>query len=104
MITPSIEAREFRKTADCPSSQTLLRHHRYRLPITERTTIQIHLRSCDFCNAELQLLRRDPGDAGECSNAQMPTHLRELAEKLLAKDRNGLGRLIDLKDRHQLSH
>lgn len=104
MTTPSFEAREFRKTADCPSSQTLLRYRRHRLPISERATIQIHLRSCDFCNAELQLLRRDRGDAEESSCAKMPAQLRELAEKLLAKDRSGFEPLIDLKDRHQLSH
>ena len=104
MTLHSSEVREFRKTAKCPSSQTLLRYHRHRLPITDRATIRIHLRDCDFCNAELQLLMRDRGDVVEASCAKMPVDLRELAEKLLVRNRNAFAQLIDLKDTHQLSH
>lgn len=46
----------FRKTARCPSSQTLLRYHRHHLPIADQVLTEIHLERCDFCSAELQLL------------------------------------------------
>lgn len=46
----------FRKTARCPSSQTLLRYHRHHLPIADHVLTEIHLEICDFCSAELQLL------------------------------------------------
>ena len=104
MTTHSSEVREFRKTTDCPSAQTLLRYHRHHLLLTDRATIRIHLRDCDFCNAELQLLMRDRGDVVEASCAKMPVGLRELAEKMLVRNRNAFAQLIDLKDTHQLSH
>ena len=49
----------FRKTARCPSSQTLLRYQRHHLPIADRVLTEIHLEICDFCSAELQLLTCD---------------------------------------------
>jgi len=67
-------------------------------------SIQIHLRQCDFCNAELQLLIRHRGEVAEPSCTKMPTQLRELAEKLLAKNSGALTLLTDFSERHQLSH
>ena len=104
MTKHSSAAADFRKTAQCPSSQTLLSYHRYGLAITDRTSIQIHLRSCDFCNAELQLLVRHRGSLRESSCAKMPTQLRELAEKLLARNNGALALLTDFSERNQLSH
>ena len=104
MTTPSSAATEFRKTAECPSSQTLIRYHRHRLAITDRATIKIHLQHCDFCNAELQLLMRDRGDVAESSCANMPAQLRELAEKLLTGNKGVLALLTDFSERHRLSH
>jgi hypothetical protein len=44
-----------------------------------------HLDECDFCGAELQLLTEHrPADAEECALADMPPHLRWLAESLLS--------------------
>src|SRR6266545_8293941 len=103
MTTQSSAAANFRKTAECPSSQTLLSYHRYRLAITDRMSIQIHLSRCDFCNAELQLLMRHRVEVGESSCANMPAQLRELAEKLLTKNSGALALLTDFSERHQLS-
>jgi len=57
-MTSLLRENRFRKTARCPSSQTLLRYHRHHLPITDHVLTEIHLEMCDFCSAELQLLRR----------------------------------------------
>ena len=44
-----------------------------------------HLDECDFCGAELQLLTEHaPAQEEECALADMPPHLRWLAESLLS--------------------
>lgn len=80
---PSSPGKKFRKTAACPSSQSLLRYRRHRLPILDRAAIEIHLRGCDFCSAELQLLMRHRGSAEEYRLVEMPRQLRRFAEDLL---------------------
>lgn len=75
----------FCKTAGCPSSQRLLRYRRYRLPIADRAEIESHLRACDFCNAELQLLTRHRNYVEESRVTEMPGQLRRLAEDLLTR-------------------
>lgn len=84
-MKPSSAANHFCKTARCPSSHTLLCYHRHRLPLVDRTEIEIHLRACDFCSAELQLLMRHRGNAEECRVVEMPGQLRRLAEDLLTR-------------------
>jgi hypothetical protein len=81
----SSPANNFCKTARCPSSQTLLRYRRHRLPIADRAEIQIHLHACDFCNAELQLLTRHRNYVEESRVVEMPGQLRRLAEDLLTR-------------------
>jgi hypothetical protein len=97
-------AGDFRKTAECPSSQTLLSYHRHQLAITDRVSIQIHLHKCDFCNAELHLLMRHRGEVGESSCAKMPTQLRELAERFLTKNNGTVAPLTSFSERYHLSH
>ena len=80
----SLLGKTFCKTTRCPSSQSLLTFRRQRLSVTERTEIETHLKACDFCSAELQLLRRHDTDAEEYRLAEMPQHLRRLAEELLS--------------------
>jgi len=84
-MKPSPPANNFCKTACCPSSQTLLRYHRHRLPIADRAEIEIHLRVCDFCNAELQLLMRHRSNPEDYRLVEMPGQLRKLAEDLLTR-------------------
>lgn len=81
----SLPVNNFCKTARCPSSQTLLRYRRHRLPIADRAEIEIHLRACDFCNAELQLLTRHRNYVEESRVVEMPGQLRRLAEDLLTR-------------------
>ena len=94
----------FCKTAACPSSQTLVQFQRYRLSITDRAAIQIHLRECDFCNAELQLLMKHRAENKVSSCSKMPAQFRDLAEKFLEGNRGAFTLLTDFSDRHQLSH
>src|SRR6059058_335967 len=74
-MNPPSSAQEFCKTTLCPSSEKLLRYRRRRLPIKDRHAISAHLRSCDFCSAEIELLKRHRNEAEELRAAEMPSHL-----------------------------
>jgi len=73
----------FNKKVGCPSSQDLLDYDQFRLGSAQSLRIEAHLTSCDFCNAELQLLTRYQNTQDEYSFAEMPSQLRRLAERLL---------------------
>jgi anti-sigma factor RsiW len=75
----------FRKRVGCPSSQSLLDYDQSRLASERFLRIEAHLASCDFCNAELQLLTRHNNNGDEYSPAEMPAQLRTLAERFLKK-------------------
>jgi hypothetical protein len=75
----------FCKRISCPSSQALLGFGHSRLGYQESVNIERHLRSCDFCNAELQLLTLHRHDPEEYTLAEMPAQLRRLAESLLRR-------------------
>ena len=91
----------FCKTARCPTSQALLAYHRLDLPTKDHVSIGTHLTSCDFCGAELQLLKRCRGEAEEYSFVEMPSQLRRLAEDLL---KNSAVTIRGFGERRQLSH
>ena len=103
-MKPSNSPPEFCKTTRCPSSETLLRYRRRRLPIKDRATVETHLGHCEFCSAELQLLRRHQNELEEYRAVEMPAQLRRLAEDLLSKTARRLSLISELSDRHQLSH
>ncbi len=73
----------FRKRISCPSSESLLAFGRSPLCDEESAHIEAHLATCDFCNAELQLLTLHRGFAEVCAFVEMPAQLRRLAESLL---------------------
>ena len=75
----------FCKTTRCPSSETLLRYRRHLVTIRERLSIDKHLRDCDFCSAELQLLKRHGSEYEDDRTAEMPLNLRQFAATLLGK-------------------
>ena len=78
-------ATEFCKTARCPSSETLLLYRRRQVTFADRRIIEKHLRGCEFCGAELQLLKRHRYEIQESRAVEMPVHLRTLAESLLRR-------------------
>lgn len=96
---------DFRKTTKCPSSEDLLNYRRGESPFNQRATIENHLRDCDFCNAELQLLKSYAA-AEDSSNplAEMPFVLRRLAEDLLKKSVRQFLNSPEFTVPHRLSH
>jgi hypothetical protein len=52
----------------------------------QSTWIAQHLCACEFCGAELQLLNEYRSVEEEYQVADMPLHLRHLAEALLSRD------------------
>ncbi len=83
----SLETVLFCKSVACPSSGTLLAYRQFRLLWSERSHISIHLATCDFCSAELQLLARHSEDREEYVLPDMPAELRILAEQLLGNSK-----------------
>jgi len=56
--------------------------------MVERLLIEAHLRECDFCSAELELLKRHRHDVRDDSVCEMPTGVRRLATTLLGQTRS----------------
>jgi hypothetical protein len=101
----SVPFKKFCKTAACPSSEKLLDHHRHRLPLYDRAAIEIHLRGCDFCDAELELLKcYRGGETAACRMAEMPLDFRRMAEDLLSNATRGFVRASGLLKTQRWSH
>jgi hypothetical protein len=81
---PSSTTIRFRKLRTCPHTETLLT---FSAGAPRGGRVAEHVRSCDFCGAEVQLLSRHaPPAAALPSAAQaMPAPLRRLAEDVLAE-------------------
>ena len=77
----------FCKTARCPSSEMLLRYRKHVVSIADRILIRKHLLDCDFCSAELELLKRHKLEAEELRLVEMPSQLRRFAESLFIRHR-----------------
>jgi hypothetical protein len=83
----------YSKLATCPSSEILLLLNRDSLVAATEASVRDHLRCCDFCSAESQLLALHSTELEiENAAAEMPNSLRLLAESIL----NGLSRLDTL--------
>lgn len=80
----------FFKNEDCPSSNELLEYQNGDLPRSRGSEIGRHLRSCDFCEAEVEFYSSYPqgSDDNVAVTAEIPAPLYELAEALL-KNRHG---------------
>ena len=81
----STERLEFKKTAACPASATLLSFRCNNLPADAATTVREHLEQCDFCSAELPLLAHHQPVTGGHKTPDIPMDLRILAESILKK-------------------
>jgi hypothetical protein len=80
----AVRAKAFTKTRACPSSEDISSR---RLPRDK--SIARHIAGCEFCAAEQSFLSAYSQTAEEYEPAEMPAHLRRLAEALL------LGKLKD---------
>jgi hypothetical protein len=65
--------------------------------------IDRHLRDCDFCSAEIHLLKRHRAAAETTDVVEMPSHLRGLAENLFTR-RTKIMRMSGFMVHSQLSH
>ena len=74
---------EFRKTAACPASATLLSFLCNNLPAEAATSVKEHLEECDFCGAEMGLLAHHQPATGANRTPEIPMDLRILAESIL---------------------
>jgi hypothetical protein len=74
----------FRKTAECPASATLVSYRANNLSADAAKDIRAHLKSCDFCSAELPLLAFHDPLGSTYKAPEMPINLRILAESILA--------------------
>ncbi len=86
-------AKAFTKTRSCPSSEDISSSSR-RLHRGKSDQIARHIAGCEFCAAEQSFLSAYIQTTEEYEPAEMPAHLRRLAEALL------IGKL---KDSHRES-
>lgn len=75
----------FSKLRTCPSSNVLNEFARRALAVEERQIVKSHLHRCDFCGAELRLLKRNAAHDVPPRLARIPLALLLLAEMSLPK-------------------
>ena len=80
----SVRVGRFAKTRGCPSSHELLLLQSEAISLERSAEIISHLVSCDFCFAEVHFLSRHHLPLIPYEPAEMPEHLRKLAQALLA--------------------
>lgn len=85
----------FRKLLTCPQTEALLMFCRGEA--ATRDSIAAHVRSCDFCGAETQLLSRFPPPANALPFAafSIPAPLRLLAEEIFSEPSFNRARFAD---------
>ena len=97
----------FYKHRSCPSAEVLLLYIETGLAVEKHRRVAAHLATCDFCGAEMQLLASHNSDQVETDEtlvAEMPRHLRRLAEDLMAAPAFALVRIVELVyDRERLT-
>jgi hypothetical protein len=76
---------DFKKTWDCPTSQTLSSYLEPDSVNKETSYLAVHLAKCEFCAAESQLLSKLPPEEYCGETPAMPAALRALAEALLVR-------------------
>lgn len=97
----SLSTASFRKQKSCPSAEMLLRYSEAGLTRVASRRVATHLAACDFCGAEMHLLKQHPptkeylSQAPEAADA-MPASLHRLALDLLAEPSRAIGILAEL--------
>jgi hypothetical protein len=86
----------FCKSEDCPSSQQLLAYQTGDLSRQKSAEIRRHLKSCEFCSAEVEFYSHYPQEEGFSETAAIPAPLFELAEALLKHRYTDSASLYDL--------
>ena len=86
----------FRKEKSCPSSEDLLDLVREAVPGDRALRMAVHLRRCDFCQAELEFYCHYPPVDEAADAPPTPRPIRELAEALMTHDTIHISRLENL--------
>jgi hypothetical protein len=73
----------FRKNANCPSSQDLLTFQNDKTSSEKSILIKEHIGICEFCEAEIQFYTHYPQAEEKVKSEAIPLPLYELAEALL---------------------
>lgn len=95
----------FRKSVNCPLSKDLLAYQTGEISVRERERIAIHLRFCEFCEAEAEFYAHYPQTEEIVEKTEIPLPLLELAEALLNnkhKDKSVLNKLLTEADELKL--
>ena len=79
----------FRKSVVCPPSTVLLGYAHSDLERVDRSLVRRHLRMCDFCSAELQLLGRYQEQPEKFVVPDIPAELQLLAKQWLRSNHPG---------------
>jgi hypothetical protein len=87
---------EFCKNEECPSSQDLFAFQNGDISVEDGRYIRLHLRTCEFCTAEVEFYAHYPEQAEVTEPGKIPQPLFELAEALLKKDHEELLSIDDL--------
>ena len=85
----SVRRGRFVKTRGCPSSHELLLLQSEATSLERSAKIISHLAGCDFCFAEVYFLSRHQLFLIPYEPAEMPEHLRKLAQALLTRQEFG---------------
>lgn len=83
----------FRKQEDCPASQILLSFQLGSLAAADARKVATHLRSCEFCAAEIDFYEHYPQNEEPVDTepeTQIPEPLYDLAESILNRGHGSL--------------
>ncbi len=94
-VTP-LKMKNFGKSKSCPSSYELVSFELGELSLNERTEIENHLETCEFCDTETNFLAHFPFGDEKIDVSEIPEALKQLAETLLGDKRKEFGILRDL--------
>jgi hypothetical protein len=75
----------FGKRYTCPSSEALLSYQLGGDSSFTGNNIRLHLSECEFCSAEIELLKRHPKSNEIYKPVEVPPHIRFLAKKMFSQ-------------------
>lgn len=92
----SIKMITFCKSAKCPASQDLLAFQKGETRYENCDSIRNHLKTCEFCAAEIEFYEHFPQDEENIVSVEIPLPLYQLAEALLNNRHHGFSLLNKL--------
>ena len=93
-----LSLQKYQKESTCPDANTVLLCLGGQLSARNAESVMRHLRACDFCGAEADLLSRHTFQAESIGSPMIPEPLRVLAESLLIGRASNLDNLSTRND------